>query len=221
MDFLDYIDKQHTENRLQYKEDEVSKTFSTFLPVQANDFRSSCGYLIKKQDKAKLILLCGKQRVYFSDVDIIKTIISLPSEIANWFLKQFIKVYQNKYTEFSFEINNTSFVGYGIPKYPNQKNILLISDSEITINEFIFIINFILFKDLKWKEKSKIEDFDKRTLCKYISLIDYFVNNSEKSKSFLTNIGYPIPDEPSLIWENKKIKKLFSLTKSFDISNYI
>lgn len=221
MDFLEYIDQQHAKEKSNYNSDEINDSFSTYLTVQPKSFCGSCKYLIKKQDKAKLLLLCGKQRVYLSDSDIIKTIIYLPKEVSNWFLKQFTLAYQDNYVPFDFQINSTCFTGYGISKHPDDIRISLISDSEITINEFIFVINFVLFKDLTWKMKSQINDFHKRTLCKYITIIDCFVNNSLISKEYLNKIGYRIPSNPLNISDNKETKKQFLSVKMFDISNYL
>ncbi|WP_316630398.1 hypothetical protein [uncultured Ruminococcus sp.] len=221
MDFLDYLDTEYNRIKSGYSANEVDDSFSVYFSVSANGLDTSSDFLIKKQDKSKLFIVSGMQRVYLRDSDIIRIVIGLSSKEANWFLKALIDAYGGEYTEFNFKINDQSFTGKGIVQYPDKRSLTLVSDTEITIQDFVFVVNFVLAKDYLWEEKVGIVDFRKRTLSKYISLIDWFVNHNDRSKRFLETIGYPIPDKSERIFENQSIKELFFHTEMFDISNYL
>lgn len=221
MDFLDYLDTEYNRIKSGYNANEVADSFSVYFPVSVNGLDTSSGFLIKKQDKAKLLIVSGKQRVYLSDADIIRSVIGLSVTEANWFLEEFIKAYRGIYNEFDFMIDDKSFSGKGIAQYPERRSLTLMSDTDITIQDFIFVINFVLAKDALWEVKDESEGFSKRTLCKYISLIDWFANHKDRSKQFLESIQFQIPAKPERISENKFKKDLFSHTEKFDISKYL
>ena len=66
----------------------------------------------------------------------------------------------------------------------------------------------------------ELQDFSKRTLCKYITLIDYYANANTRSKKFLKDIGYPIDENTQHPIDTSYTKKMFNHTEMFDISRY-
>ena len=72
---------------------------------------------------------------------------------------------------------------------------------------------------MQWERDKSLNDFRKNTIVKYITLIDYYSNNSERSRNFLSSIGYSI--EQSEFVENMITKNMFLKVNSFDISQYI
>lgn len=219
MSFLKRIDELHAENRSVYGIEASNNDFSSFFNVEPVEVALTQKFIIRKQEKAKLLIVSGKQRVYLSDNDIISTILHMEKNCIDWFLDSFIKLYNDEFEVFNFKLENKLYEGVGISYYQSQYEILLFSDTKIDINDFIFLLNFIFSKDKQWENDTSQENFSKRTIIKYITLIDYYSNKAERSKNYLKNIGYPI-DKPNLV-ATSKIKKMFSDVNSFDISKYL
>lgn len=225
MSFLKRIDELHEENRSVYGIEASNNDFSSFINVEPVDISLTPKFIIRKQEKAKLLLVSGKQRVYLSDNDIISTILDMEKNYIDWFLNSFIKLYNDEFEVFNFKLEDKLYKGIGISYYQSQCEILLFSDTKIDINDFIFILNFIFSKDKQWENDTSQENFSKRTIIKYITLIDYYSNQSERSKNYLKNISYPIY-KPNFVTASKsvpasKIKNMFSDVNSFDISKYL
>lgn len=225
MSFLKRIDKLHKENRSVYGIEMSNNDFSSFINVEPVDISLTQKFIIRKQEKAKLLLVSGKQRVYLSDNDIISTILDMEKNCIDCFLNSFIKLYNDEFEVFNFKLEDKLYKGIGISYYQSQREISLFSDTKIDINDFIFILNFIFSKDKQWENDTSQENFGKRTIIKYITLIDYYSNQSERSKNYLEKIGYPIY-KPNFVIASKsipasKIKNMFSDVNSFDISKYL
>ena len=219
MSFLTKIDELHDESKIIYGLKATNSDFSSFIDVEPIDISLTKKFIIRKQNKSRLLIVSGKQRVYLSDYRIISTILHMDKLYINWFLNELIDLYNDKYKSFKFSIENEEFYGLGMSYYPNPYNLLLFSDTKIDINDFIFVVNFVLFKDKQWETDSSQKNFSKKTIVKYIILIDYFANNTERSRSFLSKIGYHI-EEPYQIATLKD--DAFSLKiNDFDISKYL
>lgn len=207
MSFLKRIDKLHKENRSVYGIETSNNDFSSFINVEPVDISLTQKFIIRKQEKAKLLLVSGKQRVYLSDNDIISTILDMEKNCIDWFLNSFIKLYNDEFEVFNFKLEDKLYKGIGISYYQSQREISLFSDTKIDINDFIFILNFIFSKDKQWENDTSQENFGKRTIIKYITLIDYYSNQSERSKNYLKKIGYPIY-KPNFVTASKSIPGL-------------
>lgn len=216
--FLEKIDDVYNVAREAFAVPAENKTFSCFIPVVPIDCRTTKKFVIKKQEKAKLLLIEGKQRVYISDLQVINTILSTDISTVRWFIQQFVALYRGNMHPVLFEIDGNNFEGSGMVCYDGTKEINLFSDTLVDINDFIFILNFIISKDITWEKINNQPGFSQRTLCKYIAMIDYYAMNSLHSKEFLDAIGYPT-STPCPV-ENKSTKNIFNNTKKFDISLY-
>lgn len=142
----------------------------------------------------------------------------LKQEDQRWFISQFVKMYKGEFVHFFFKIQSETFEGIGMCRYPQKKSLKLFTDSSIDISDFIFLINFVVYKDLCWSEKIGIPGFYRRTLCKYITLIDYYSLNHMRSEPFLKSIGYPLEKRRPVDKERKNV--LFLQIETFDISLY-
>ena len=177
-------------------------------------------FIIRKQEKSKLLIVSGKQRVHLSDYQILSTILQLDKSLIDWFIQAFIDLYNNKSKTFKFKVDGEEFKGVGIDYYYSvPKEILLFSDTKIDINDFIFVLNFIFSKDYQWEQDKPQKDYSKRTIIKYITLLDYYSNMSERSKDFLEKIGYPLENTEFIDVPNTK--SMFSQIKLFDISKFL
>ncbi len=218
MSFLKKIDELHEENKITYGIKSSNNDFSSFFCIEPVGTSLNKKFIIRKQKKSKLLIVSNSQRVYLSDYHIISTILSMKKTYINWFLNEFIKLYNEDYKPFKFKIVNENFEGVGINYFSKPHKMLLFSDTEIDINDFIFILNFVFSKDKQWEIDASQEDFSKRTIIKYITLIDYYANHSEYSKVFLSEIDYPI-NKPLQVYAFDD-NVLSSKINSFDISKY-
>lgn len=219
MSFLNKIDAIHNDSRSEFSAEELSETFSSFMSVEPVGITLTKQFVIKKQDKSKLLIVSGKQRVHLSDYQILSTILQLDQCLIEWFIKAFIDLYNKKFKPFKFKIEDEEFQVIGIDYYQEPKEILLFSDTRIDINDFIFVLNFIFSKDYQWEIDKPQKDYSKRTIIKYITLLDYYSNKSERSKDFLEKIEYPL--ESTEFIDVPNTKSMFSKIKLFDISKFL
>lgn len=219
MSFLMKIDEIHADNQQKISIESISDNFSSFINVEPVKKNLKRRFLIKKQEKSKLLIVSGNQRVYLSDYHIISTILNMDKKYIDWFLNSFIKLYNNETNPFNFKISEFEYTGVGIDYYPGSYEFTLFSDTVIDINDLIFVLNFIFSKDKQWELDASIENFSKSTIVKYITLIDYFSNKSKRSKTFLRKIGYPT-DVPRIVNVSSK-NDIFSDVSTFDISKYL
>ena len=204
MNFLEHIDNTYNEVRDKLNIDVSNKEFSCFISIEPLDYSTKNKFLIKKQKHSKLFIIKGNQRVYLSDIDI-----------------QFCNLYVTDNNSCSFKIAEKNFSNSGIEYFSAEKDILLYTDSVISINDFIFIINFVLSKDSIWGIMNKLVNFRKLTLCKYISILKYYSFKSESAKEFLKEIGYPVKNATPI--DSKSISELFNndIIEKFDISLFV
>jgi len=221
MRFLEVLDEIYENAKEKYKIKEDNRSFSYFIPVKPVGYKPSCQFIIKKRAKSQLLFVIGAQRVHLSDFQIIETIIGMPKEDIEWFLERFIQLYKGESNKVQFKIEDKLFDGHGIEEFPQKKCLNLFSDSSVDYNDFVFLLNFIFSKDKCWEDMKKLQNFSKRTLCKYIALIDYSAYGTAHSKSFLCSINFPL-DEPYPVdsREIKKLNELFKEIEKFDISLY-
>lgn len=219
MSFLTKIDEMHAANLKKYAIETTNSDFNSYFNIEPIGISLSKSFILKKQVKAKLLLISGKQRVYLSDFRIISTILSVDKKYTDWFLNEFIKLYNNEYKNFAFKLENEKFDGVGIDYYPESYEITLFSDTVIDINDLIFVINFIFSKDKQWENDKSLKNFSKSTIVKYIALIDYYSNKSARSEEFLLKIGYPTDKQ---FFSNFSVPQdMFSNISFFDISKYM
>ena len=219
MSFLNKIDATHAYCQSEYYAEELSKSFSTYISVEPVGINLTKQFVIQKQEKAKLLLVSEKQRVYLSDYQILSTILHLDKDLIDWFIRSFLELYKGNFKVFKFKVADEEFDGIGIGYYPNPKEIVLFSDTQIDINDFIFVLNFVFSKDYQWEIDRPQEDYSKRTIVKYITLLDYYSNKSERSKEFLEKIGYPLKVMEFIDVPNTK--SMFSKINLFDISKFL
>lgn len=123
MNFLNKIDDKYRTVRETFGIQHENTEFSCFIPVETVGYESSCGFYVKKQEKAKLLLVKGKQRVYISDLQILHTILGMKKDDIDWFLQRFIALYMGKTCQIQFRLDGELFDGCGIENYPSKKEL--------------------------------------------------------------------------------------------------
>lgn len=220
--FLQKIDNRFEKTCSQYLVSSKNDDFYIYIPIDIYNNTHRFQAVIRKGKKSKLLILSGKQRVYLTDDQIITTILSMSGREIEWFLTQFISLYVGNGAQTTFVLDGEEFTYTGIHSYPERKEILLLSDTNIELSYFCFLLNFIFAKDMCWEEMSGTLNFSKKTLCKYISIIDYYYNTSAYSRAFLKKLDYPIEQvQPSRYISAKKAFEKDDCVEKFDISNYI
>lgn len=141
MSFLNKIDDIYRTARETFSIQQENTEFSCFIPIESVGYESSCEFVIKKQEKAKLLLVEGKQRVHISDLQVLHTILGMAQDDIEWFLQRFIELYLGKACQIQFRLAGELFDGTGIEYYPSKKELHLFSDSMIDINDFVFIVS--------------------------------------------------------------------------------
>lgn len=219
MNFLTKLDILHEQRKREFKNNEIDYNFKCFIPIQPIGYSSKNKFLVKKSRKASLIINVGEQRIYFSDIDVVNTILELPLDVRNDLLKKLVEMYStNRAVNTKIRIGTNQYDGFGLPYYNGENTIYIFSDSKIDLNDFVFIINFILSKDKKSEEQGQKKTI-RTTLRKFISLIDYYGDHNDRSLEYLNAIGYPI-DSP-IPFQDKDVKKMFETEDGFDISKYL
>lgn len=222
MPFLNLIDKLYDIEREKLSIPMQNKEFCIYIPVKILDGERSFSYVIRKEKKSKILITSGKQRVYLSDHNIICTILSMPSNEIEWFLSQFVSLYKEKGHSVKISIADREFSYVGITNFPKQQELTLFSDTVIDYSYFCFLLNFIFAKDECWEKIGETPRYSKMTLCKYISIIDYFYSKSQHSKTFLESIGYPIGSPRPI--DSSKVQETFkeiNCLEKFDIFGYM
>lgn len=171
MSFLQKIDELFEASCLQFSVPLKSDNFHTYIPIEIYNDTHRFQFLIRKGKKSKILILAGQQRVYLTDDQIIRTILSMEDNETEWFLAQFISLYVGNGVQTTLELDKTKFTYTGLPSFPEERDILLFSDTNIKLSHFCFLLNFIFAKDQCWGKMSNTPNFEKKTLCKYISII--------------------------------------------------
>ena len=217
---LKYIDSIYQTEKDSNKKDYSNlNDYISYISITFETKEGENEFVIKKSSKAKIYIHSNNQYIYFSDADIIYTIISFSTEVVQWFFEQFIGLYNGKYETVHININDTSFEGIGIPRYPDNFAFNAFSDTSMHINEFIQMINFIFSKDYQ-HGKDKLHnptDKLKETLTRYISIIGAYCLNNKLCIEYLKQINYYSVDrfeKEYFIYNVKKIdKNIFDISK--------
>ena len=221
--FLEKIDEHHNLCRESMSIPTENRDFCSFIPISISDKSKSKSFLIMKSNRAKLLLIDGKQKIYLSDWDIMRTILDMEEADIEWFLRQFSRLYQGEGTDIQLDIFGEQYSGKGIETYPYDKKLYLFSDTMTDFHSFCFILDFVFLKDKCWEILSKTDGFGQKTLCKYISLIDFHHYPAKRrSAAFLQQIGYNGKEQyPSNTRRTRNLFADMENIKTFDISPYL
>lgn len=224
MNFLNKLDQVYQENRTACAIPENQTDYNCFIPVEITDGAYAERFIVWKGAKSKLMLPCGKQRVYLTDEQIVETICAMGAEDARWYLSQFVRLYRDEGQQIYLKIGVEEFEMKGIGPCPEEKGLYLPSDTLISHRQFCYLLSFIFEKDARWEEMHP-KYFGKKTLVKFILLVDWLCNNGPYSKKVLQKLRYPLEDSSS---NDRNKRKTFEREKSieimkttFDISEYL
>lgn len=218
--FLEHIDSIHKENIEELAIAKDNSDFKSIIPIQIEYDDRAFDFEIRKSKKSKLFLIDGRQRVYLSDADIIKTILEMTEHDVKWYLTQFIHLYTAQKRTMNIIIDEECYPVQGIPMRREDKVIQLFTDSIIRMNYFSAMLSFVFAKDKCWAEIKDKDFYGKTTLCKFISLIYYYKFRNPISEGYLDSIGLDYCKEQFDPEMDTRIFKNESAIKMFDISQY-
>jgi hypothetical protein len=109
----------------------------------------------------------------------------------------------NDGADFQYMVNNQVIDGYGIEIIDDLSLIHTKQDIDISIKSITFLMNLIFDKDRVAGENIEV-NLLKRTLSKYIILLEYYGINTTDSAKIMEEINFPIDKE----WEEINDKAL-------------
>lgn len=223
-DFLAYVDDIHKE--YCKKHNIRNKNFICYLELKSIDILTHEEFYVAKSRKSRLLIHHNNIWVDLTDYDIISIICSFDKELALKILNSLKEGYNEKWTDFEFEIEGKKFHGKGInyKEFDLDKEVCLDADFEIGFEDFLFLMNMILFKDIvgqKYVEKGQKIALIKKTLIKYITLIAYYKFNDLQAKKYLDSIEYPIYDRERILEYKMKVRKYDRHFKIIDIEKIL
>ncbi len=217
--FLEHLDRIHRENIKESAIAKDNRDFKSIIPIQIEYDDRTFDFEIRKSKKSMLFLIVDRQRVYLSDADIIKTILEMTEHDAKWYLTQFIHLYTAKKRTINIMIDEECYPVQGIPMRREDKTIQLFTDSAIRMNYFSAMLSFVFAKDKCWAEIKDKDFYGNITLCKLISLIDYYKFRNPRSEGYLDSIGLDYckkqfdPEMDTRIFKNENAIKMFDISQ--------
>lgn len=223
-DFLAYVDtirkeycKKHTIR---------NKSFICYLELKSIDILTHEKFYVAKSRKSRLLIHHNNVWVDLTDYDIINIICSFDKELALKIVNSLKKGYNEKWTDFEFEIEGKRFHGKGInyKDFDLDRGVCLDADFEIGFEDFLFLMNMILFKDIvgqKYVRNGQKIALIKKTLIKYITLVAYYKFNDLQAKKYLDCIGYPLYDRERILEYKMKVRKYDGHFQIIDIEKIL
>lgn len=181
--------------------------------------------LFELEEKKYIQILCIKNnytflgllskndiKIVMTDFDIINMLIFLLKNYNEFGIRILnnLKEYLNDNTfEYNYIIKTKTFRGKGIPIFNMTDLLLTKEDQEISLEEFLVMLNMIIEKERVSKAGN-----DKNTIAKYITFINVYLYDDKKYKTILINSDYnfmrdinKLSSQINFSGKNKKIIK--------------
>lgn len=209
--FLKYIDEIYEERSGKIKREfpdlKIDKRFTIYeelLPIgEGIDFTVS--FQLKKTKRTSLLLVKDvdgrKAKLYFSEFDIIATLIYIYDNYTfqgNYLCEQMCNLINDNGDFVEFKIKDKKFKFRGIEYINKDRNLLftMTSDYDISINDFICLLNIVIEKD----RISKKSNEGKGTILKYLLFI--FLFSKQTSYKYKENLNKILKDIGLYMGEN-------------------
>lgn len=187
MDYIEYMD-----NKIKVEKEAIAKVnvraiFNNIIVEEKinipEDEKYNYEYVARKQRDTYIILIdkVSGIKIYLSDYEIIECLVFFLENDSYFFeiYKVIMQFLENKGIEYKYSIGDDyKFDAIGIECLKSDISYLLKSDTKINLNELIMLINLVIIKELKAKDKNKA----KATVLKYILFSLLFCNNSSINK---------------------------------------
>ncbi|NFJ03656.1 hypothetical protein FC905_01040 [Clostridium botulinum] len=175
--FSNYMDeiKENMKNKIKtqhpaWKIDDKFTIYNTIIPIaEGVVFKSK--FKLKKKKRTSVIFEQEfnnrKVRYYFSEYDIIRTLIYIYDKFideGNYICEKMIALINDNGDDVEFGLNNKRYKFKGIGYISENKEFLTNMDYWLGINDFIFLLNLVIEKD-RYKE---MNENAKKTILKYL-----------------------------------------------------
>jgi hypothetical protein len=196
--YLEYIDEIHSEKKKniqdQHPDWKFDKRFSVcnkIIPI-AEGVNFQATLQLRKRKRTSVIFeheYSGRKVIhYFSEYEIIRSLIYIYDNFekeGNDICSGLNELMKDAGQDVMFDINNKRFTFRGIKYLHNNISFLTLTDYQITLNDFICLLNLVIEKDRYSKESKE----GKTTILKYLLFL-YLISNrtSEKLKAEVEKI---------------------------------
>ncbi|MBQ3559446.1 MAG: hypothetical protein IJA07_08050 [Agathobacter sp.] len=233
--FIDDLDVYYVKNRIREKIPIENNLYTVYLPLTFYLGKiKNRNFIVRKKNtkkksgeerKTQFIYTRQDARVYFADSDILEMLMDIKSEVVlKEILEKLKQLYQGIGCSYNFVINRKKYEikGIEIPKYcqllQNKKDIPLEYD------DLMVLIILVLAKDQAAAEDKELK-YHKRTLAKYISLLEWYKFNNENARKYLEDIEFPweaaFETNFSTAKKAKDLHKLFPQEEIFERSGLL
>ena len=213
-DIFRYLDEKWKETVSLDSRSDKSE-FRYYESLVPKDFKPHGEFLCLKNNKTKILYLSNDVITYLNDAHIIKHLISLDNKYFDRIYQAITNICNENFSDlqsFNFILGSQEFTGLGLPYEKNDFTFLLYSDCKLGINDFLFILNMIIFKDLLFSVQLD-NNWYKRTFGKYKMLIDLYRFKDNTVREILKAERYPVDEPIDIVFFDKKrtvtINKIF------------
>lgn len=206
--FIKYLDEFYNEEKKKNGIEKNNNNYSVFFPLRVKLYdKENNNFIVKKAKMTKYLYTRNNCRVYFSDADILMMLLKIENNnIINDLIDFLKEIYKDNTEKYHIFIGNKQYEVPGIKEISSDLLLKNPQDIDITFNDIYVLINLIISKDIAsiplWEGKP---NFSKRTIVKYISILEYYYFKKDNSKIYLKNEGF---DTSISIYENYETKEL-------------
>lgn len=209
-DFLRYLDEK--QRKWINNENIENSQFIDYTVLESTDLNLDETFFIAKSRKARILIMHNDIWVDLTDYDLIYLFCKMDEKTVKRLLCDLKEGYKDNWVPFRFKMDSKNFEGYGIDynNYELGRVVMLEADFSVKLQDILFVLNMIIFKDIvgeHYQQKKRPDKLIETTIMKYISLILYYKFNAVAAKQYLADIKYPLCEWEQLLNNKMKMKK--------------
>lgn len=147
---------------------------------------------VRWNGKTRILFIKNGVRVRFTDNDVMQMLISIKDKsVVDDFYKAFKEGYKGRFDNAKLKIDGVEY-GISVLKLDCvNTNVMLenLKDIPIDLDNLIVLINLIIAKDNASAEAIKGVEYVKRTLAKYILILEKYYYHNKKVDSYFETLG--------------------------------
>ena len=237
--FIIDLDNYYIKKRKAEKILNENNLYTVYLPLTFEFGKiKNKKFIIRKKDtkkgrgeekKTQFIFTHCDARAYFTDYDILKMLMSIDNEdVLSKIVENFKLLYSGSGSLYNMFINKKKYVIKGIEVPPHSQMLQNKKDIPMEYEDLMILIILVLAKDQAKdqaeEETTEIKSY-KRTLAKYISLLEWYRFNNDYAKQYLDNIQFPWDETIDINFDTaekaKSLHKLFPKEEIFESSGLL
>ena len=194
--FITNLDRLYDDEKNKAGYSLLNNDYMMYLPMTVTiSGKSNNSFCIKKAEFTRFLYVKNGCRVYFSDADILSMLLDVrDKKVMRDIINRLKHVYSTgSGTKFSVEFNGIEYDAYGIGMLNHPQVLTNYKDIDIDFTDLLILINLVIAKDIDssplWPTHAP---FFKKTICKYVSILEYAYFDNSSACVFLENVGYDI-----------------------------